>query len=1296
MSAPSGIEYDQLTGLYSRWKCSIELQNLLNAGVYRVFGSIDLNGFKHINRLYGNKKGDELLKAIADSLRASYPSALLFRLSGDEFAFILPEMPYNKQAMCLMTRQVFTKLHEIKIEGLENEHLAFSIGSVFIDPAKYTSPDMIYFDSMSFRLEAKKHEGNYLYSDYGSIPDIEGCFIALREDRNLYNSINNRLTAIHNESDWMSYLKEGSELKENMCRRNQGHLNDILDYYKIGGLPEIEYDLLFSMIVNYVKWLDAFMLGMLVDDILIPYYESQELTDKVRSYLGHLYLLQADSLISVVRMGDKSQHNHIRVLLEKCFFITRSLPHDSIRFEPYFFALCEYVGHYESFDKINEDMEDCDKVYAELRDLLLGDDPIVFQDESVVKYFEYLINNARLFPIFRACYLKLNQRKLSEKDRKEFAARIDYIKAHLDHEGIYDMAGDNPAIRRMSWFLQSLILNNLTPQEILDKMMIALHEIHKIEYGTLSESNLIVVTYLFLGSSKILLETDLPHEEKRRIAFSGTSFLIEILRKRESIATDNQVLFMINTLMRAMLETPVLSSYEKYSFLMQAMSAVTIDTYGHSKALATYANIILVNIIDNYPQLLVGEGRPYHSIDQLSANRQELIKFMECACMLHDIGKMYITPITSNAFRKLTDKEFYLIRNHPLFGKEILGPDPAFDIYKPFIYGHHRWWNLEAGYPQKEENEIRSKFKILVDILSICDSLEAATSRIGRNYRRAKTFLQILDEFCVEAGTRYSKEVLDTIIGNTQTYYAIRQMVDQNWTQIYQHIFQEVISEDANSFNVNTENKELPDPYKYLSSQIADSVDFSLENRVSIPVWLSQMDNDTKMLFTFSMMEYNQYNVKNDQSVIFFYNVKNDVVNFTFIDPNDNFKVKHVIGQHFSVTPLNIVFSEEGYEKAISIIKRIITEPDFPKQGQQKLEYKDKNRCLLATYTSVVDNSGNVLSIIGRLEDIITTKERHLQIIQKQNEYIQILDSLCDIYVTAIRTDIEFENFEIIKGFPTLNEGAKKLKNTRDLSNFVGNIIVDPEYKDRFLEFVNPDTMLERLKGKNHLTFEYLSRFSGWLKAHIIPTDFNSKYEITHLLLITESIAEEHKKEVFLTYAANYDSLTGLMNRHHGEHIIQEEISKGGPMIFAILDCDQFKLINDQLSHLVGDKVLKGQGVILKKYFANYNCMRLGGDEFIAFINGEDASKLINSFNGISSFFNKITEELKTLRLPELENIAPTMSMGVIYAYGEKNQLTFENLYRAADTALYESKKARNGTITVNQYIQNNSMLHIF
>lgn len=1283
MKTHTGIEYDQLTGLFSRWHCSMELQKLLDNRENRVYVSIDLDNFKRINSAYGNTMGDKLLKAIANVLCDSLPAAVLCRLSGDEFGYILPPMAYNRREMCLMTRRIFNNLHKLQVEGLEKEQFFFSIGSVFVTADLFKTADEIFFEATKNRLNAKNHDGNFLCSRYGEIPDVEGCFIALKKDRNLYNSINDQLKAVHDEKDWMKYLHEGSVLKESMCRRTQGLIDDILNYYKQGELPEIEYEQLFLLVVNYVKWLDAYMLITFIEDILVPYYESRELTDKVRSYLGHLYLLLGDNLMSVFRMGDLSKRKQINDLFRKSCDITRCLKHDSIQFEPCFYSLCELVSHYENLDEIFDDIEECDRAYEELRSLIIGDDPFRVPDEGVYSHFKYQVDNARLFPIFRACYLLIGKSSHTEKQQAEFVRRLNYIKSHQSEDGVYDLAGDDPDIRKMAWFLQNILFECTDADSILDRLMLALHEIHMIEYGSLSESNIILVAYLFLGASQALLFSNKSKEEKSYIGRNGVDFLIEILKKRQSLATDHQILFLIQVLMRAMLSTNVLSASEKYYYLKQAMAAMMIDTYGHSKAVATYAQIILKNIIDHDPQLLVGNDRIYNSVDELNANRENLLQFMEVACMLHDVGKMSITPITSNAYRRLTNSEFQLIRRHPSVGISFLRLEPAFEIFRPFAQLHHRWFNGLGGYPNVDILETHTKLKVLVDILSICDSLEAATSKIGRNYRNAKTFLQIMDEFMIESGTRYSNEIIQSIISNPETYYSIRQMVDHNWQSVYLHIFQEVIGiSDESVDQSNDVFDEIPDLYAHSDQEFIDEAPLSLYNKLSTPEWLRQMDTEALQLYTFSLIEFNRLNIMNDNCVIFRYDVKKDVIDFMYQDPTNNNEITHIFSNHFSEQRLGVFLSKDGYNKAIEVIKRVITEPDFPKEGQQKLEYNDKSLCLLATYTSVVDRNNKVLSIVGRLQDINTTSEKYLQTIHLQNRYLEILDSLTNnLFVVAIHSDIEFKHFDILKGFPKLFEGSK-LNNTVEFAHFVNDNIVDDDYKEQFLEFVDHTTLQERLKGKQKLSLEYHSRYSGWLRSHLIPVSYDKDYNVTHLILIAESIEEEHKKTAFLTYAANYDSMTSLMNRTFGEKSIEQEIKKNGPKIFAIFDCDQFKSINDQLSHLVGDKVISGQGHILKEFFSDSLCMRLGGDEFVAYIDGEKARRLVLSNELMLEYFGQLKTKLSLLQIPELENIAPTMSMGIIYASDSTNA-SFDQFYQQADLALRESKKSRNGAITI-------------
>lgn len=1122
-----GLEYDQLTGLYNRWKCRQELENILEQGEVRVMGTIDLDNFKAVNETYGTEMGDNLLKAIAQALRLSYPGSDIYRISGDEFGFILKPTTYSRYAMSEMTRTLFNNLHIIEVPGMEGYRLTFSIGSVFIEPQLYENADQIYREVSINRHEAKKHEGNYLYSKYGFIPDIEGSFTILREDRHLYNTINNRLFSIYDEKDWIEYLNEGAKMKGNMYVRNQSQLDDLFAYFKSDDLPSFDYDLLYDLVIKYASSLDAFMFGMLIDDILLPYYEQQDLSDtRICGKLGRLYLMLADSLLSVVRMGDKSQNQRIHDLLAKCREVTRTLDHQSVEFEPYIYSLCHQVGHFESINLEFGNIDEIDQCYEELRDLLTGPEHVVLQDPVAIRHFNSLTNNARFFPLYRTFYLLMKEDRRSEAENDELKRRLLYIRQHIK-DGIYDMASDEPEFIRMATYLQELMLDGLNADQMLDRLIKALRTIHQMEYGVLSESNLILVTYIFIGTSKVLLLSSHSTAEKRVITLAGLDLLLDLLRKRESIATDHQLLFMTQSLIRAMVGSPVLTPVDKVRYLERAMGIIMIDTYSHSKAVAAYARIILSNIIDHYPHLLIGENRPYNTIEEVKANRQSLLDFMECACLLHDIGKMRITLITSNTYRKLTDQEFNLIRKHPEEGVKILSQEPAFDVFRPFLITHHLWCNRQAGYPKAKEEDFSPRLQFLVYLLSFCDSLEAATSRIGRNYRNAKNFLQIMDEFYVEAGTRYSDEVLQSIIGSPATYYQIRLMVDHKWQNVYQYIFQEVVLAQSHK-RKKSAAETLPDIYA---------------------------------------------------------------------------------------------------------------------------------------------NKAN--------EDIYRTQFAMLQ-------RMDILGALVSIFDTVIYTNTEFTHFEMLKGYQQMVNTTKSLKSTHDVIALTRDHLIDPEFREAFGKFTDKNTAIERLKTGVDTTLEYHSKTSGWVLARLLPAAYDEDGNITHILFVSQSSEQEHQQKDRLAKVASIDGLTGVLNRMRGEQMIRAEIAKGGTQIFALLDCDNFKKINDQMSHLVGDQVLREQSRILQDFFEDSMVMRLGGDEFVVYINGKKAHDIVNSVFGVKSVFQDLIKRLSEVRLPELHNIAPTMSCGVVFTDSSVDA-TFESLYQHADESLRESKKMRGGTITIKE-----------
>ena len=88
-----------------------------------------------------------------------------------------------------------------------------------------------------------------------------------------------------------------------------------------------------------------------------------------------------------------------------------------------------------------------------------------------------------------------------------------------------------------------------------------------------------------------------------------------------------------------------------------------------------------------------------------------------------------------------------------------------------------------------------------------------------------------------------------------------------------------------------------------------------------------------------------------------------------------------------------------------------------------------------------------------------------------------------------------------------------------------------------------------------------------------------------------------------IEYRAIADSVTGLYNRHYFETELAREVERGrrygGCLSLLLLDLDQFKQINDQQGHAVGDRVLQRVGALIRLHVraADVPC-RYGGDEF--------------------------------------------------------------------------------------------------
>jgi diguanylate cyclase (GGDEF)-like protein len=166
-----------------------------------------------------------------------------------------------------------------------------------------------------------------------------------------------------------------------------------------------------------------------------------------------------------------------------------------------------------------------------------------------------------------------------------------------------------------------------------------------------------------------------------------------------------------------------------------------------------------------------------------------------------------------------------------------------------------------------------------------------------------------------------------------------------------------------------------------------------------------------------------------------------------------------------------------------------------------------------------------------------------------------------------------------------------------------------------------------------------------------------------------ENQVAQRTKQLF--FQANHDALTGLPNRTAMIADVDNLINNAKPNVMialCLLDLDRFKLINDSLTHLIGDQLLQAVARRLQESVRSneFIISRLGGDEFVVAAkvkNEEEASELAQNL-------------LDTVSLPfriGYHELAITSSAGIsLYPRDGKDA---ENLCRNADTAMYSAKE---------------------
>ena len=158
-----------------------------------------------------------------------------------------------------------------------------------------------------------------------------------------------------------------------------------------------------------------------------------------------------------------------------------------------------------------------------------------------------------------------------------------------------------------------------------------------------------------------------------------------------------------------------------------------------------------------------------------------------------------------------------------------------------------------------------------------------------------------------------------------------------------------------------------------------------------------------------------------------------------------------------------------------------------------------------------------------------------------------------------------------------------------------------------------------------------------------------------------------------LVYNAFHDALTDLPNRSlftdRLQHVITTSARRGEPLYAVLfLDMDRFKIVNDSLGHLVGDKLLIAVGNKLT------DCIRPG--DTVARLGGDEFSVLLEDISDLKDAVEVADRIHHTLSIPidiDGHEVYAAVSIGI--ALGSERYERAEQVLRDADIAMYEAKK---------------------
>ena len=320
-------------------------------------------------------------------------------------------------------------------------------------------------------------------------------------------------------------------------------------------------------------------------------------------------------------------------------------------------------------------------------------------------------------------------------------------------------------------------------------------------------------------------------------------------------------------------------------------------------------------------------------------------------------------------------------------------------------------------------------------------------------------------------------------------------------------------------------------------------------------------------------------------------------------------------------------------------------------------------------FATVFDNSGRPVYAVITVENVTASHEKEIIYLR----YKDMISSSTEETIFRMEYDLTADLLETWDSNALVEDtGKASVKFTDGMRQIIEHDIW-PEDRSKFSKFVDRSRLLNAFfAGNTQDSCEVRLQPNGtgdpaWtqITLYMVSDPYSSNVKV---MLLGKDIDAKKANELEMLARTQLDGLTGLYNRNTFVEKILEKAKTADRMMlhaFAIIDIDNFKLINDTFGHPYGDCVLRDIAHIIRSMvFKDDIVGRIGGDEFAVCMSGFPSTEMLK-------------EKIRILCLAVSRNFAGDkhLSISVGVALCPTDGCCFDELYKKADLALYQAKR---------------------